>query len=74
MQIIDINPHQRLTGTWLPITLGEWLAAAPMIVAQLPADQHLPFLVRLLTSLQRSGVDMSEHWDCLLEALVLEKI
>ena len=72
--ITDINPHQRLIDTWLPLTIGEWLAAAPVIVRQLPPDQHLPFLVRLMTSLQRAGVDMTEHWDCLLEALILEKV
>ena len=71
-QTTDINPHQRLTDTWLPLTIGEWLAAAPVIARQLPADQHLRFLVRLMTSLQRSGVDMSEHWDCLVDALCEE--
>ena len=73
-QTTDINPHQRLTDTWLPLTIGEWLAAAPVIARQLPADQHLRFLVQLMTSLQGAGVDMSEHWDCLLEALILEKV
>lgn len=67
-----INPHQRLTG-WLSITLGDWLAAVPAIVKQLPADQHLDFLVRLHTGLQAAGVDMSEHWDCLIEALIYER-
>lgn len=71
-QTIDINPNQRLTDTWLPLTIGEWLAAAPVIVRQLPADLHLPFLVRLMTGLQQGGVDMSEHWDCLIEALCEE--
>lgn len=73
MQTIDINPHQRLTGTWLPITVGEWLAAGEMIARQLPPEQHLRFLVQLMTSLQRAGVDMSEHRDCLIDALVWQK-
>lgn len=70
----DITKFATLADSWPSLAPNEWLAAVPVIVRQLPPDQHLRFLVRLLTSLQRSGVDMSEHWDCLLEALILEKV
>lgn len=67
----------RLTISLIAIdaTLPErWLAEAPVVAAQVPEREHLHFLVRLLTSLQRQGIDLSEHWDCLLEALILEKM
>jgi hypothetical protein len=72
IQQTDINLRQRITNTWLPLTLGEWLAAVPLIARQLPDDQHLPFLVRLFVALQESGVRLDEHLDCLVEALILE--
>lgn len=45
-------------------------------VAQAIARQsdHLIELVRLLTEIQRRGVDLSEHWDCLEEALVFDEL
>lgn len=69
MTLADHLPAKRPELTPL-----EWLAEVPAVAAQVPERDHLRFLVRLLTSLQRAGVDMSEHWDCLLEALILEKV
>lgn len=48
------------------------LAAAT--IASAPENEHLTHLVRLLTEIQRAGVDLSMHWDCLLEAIILEEI
>lgn len=68
-----INPHQRLTG-WLSITVGEWLSMLPGIVRQLPADQHLDFLVRLFVELETAGVLLDEHLDCLVAAMIEERL
>lgn len=67
--------HPTISLIAIDATLPErWLAEASAVAAQVPERDHLRFLVRLLISLQRQGVDFSEHWDCLLEALVLEKV
>lgn len=41
-------------------------------IASAPQDAHLRLLVRLLTQIQRYGVDLSLHMDCIIEALCLE--
>lgn len=50
----------------------EWLLWTPGIIRKVGPDNHLPFLVNLMTTIQRAGVDLSEHWDCLVEALCEE--
>lgn len=67
--------HHTISMIAIDATLPErWLAEASAVAAQVPEREHLRFLVRLMTSLQHAGVDLSEHWDCLLEALILEKM
>lgn len=45
---------------------------AANVIASAPDNERLTHLVRLMTAIQSRGVNLSMHWDCLLEALCLE--
>lgn len=46
------------------------------VVADLISRQpdHLAELVRLMTEIQRRGVNLSPHWRCLTEALIFDEL
>lgn len=71
MQALPKPPYEDLLHP--SSTAGHWLDEAPYIVDTLSEDEHLPFLVQLFVNLRKAGVDLSEHWDCLVEAIVLEE-
>lgn len=43
------------------------------VIADKPAGEHLPELVALFSAIN-NRIDLSQHWDCLCEALILEEL
>lgn len=73
--------HRTLTTPNTPY-LGQLIANPPYVVDYddpyqalaehiAGSDNHLAELVGLMTAIQRAGVDLVEHWDCLTAELVL---
>lgn len=65
-----------MTQTMLKIhpssTPGHWIDELPYIAEHLSEDEHLPFLVALFCELNRAGIRLDEHLDCVIEALCVE--